>query len=265
MKAILVGDNRDVENWVCRSTSKALRDIISQRIEIVNVVSRIECHTPVPLIYGKLPGKIASFVERNRDISPFRMLYDFHIKEKYNDFVSLDIEWTLKQFLRNKETNPYFKSLLEQLSEVDALIINGEGTFIFSIPSRRDTLFFLFLIRLAIHLGKNAFVLNAMISPCPKSGFNEDLFQKATDLFLQCKAITILDPLSFDFLLLRYSGTNVTFIPDALFSWFQYFKNGVNLPQSGDYLIPFPDNDFYWHKISFEKPYIVLSGSSSAA
>jgi len=265
MKILYIGDNRDVPNWGCRSTSKALLELISKNNEIVYAIGRKECHNPVPIVFKKISIfqnailKALSYTRYNSLIQKYKLKFET------SDFVSEDINLSLNIFLKEKDNNNYLDTLYKKLRSVDAIVINGEGSFILSNPPRRDTLFFLFLIKTAFYLQKKIYILNSMFSPCSKTGTNISLLNSIIYYFNLCDKITLRDKLSYDFISNYYQNENIKYIPDALFTWYDYFKNEIQFPLNSNYIIPFPDKNIYWNTINFSDPYIILSGSSRAA
>lgn len=266
MNILYIGDNRDVINWGCRATSKALRDILSVKHSIIHTICRSEIQSPAFLTNGNFPGFLRDFTIRNRKTRGVRLLYKQYLKlGGGKDFLTNDLKRNCDFFLKNSTSIPYFQKLLKQITECDAIIINGEGSFIFSDPPRRDTLFYLFMLQLGQSYNKKTYILNAMMSDCPRTGFNNNLFNQSKEIFDKCSLITIRDPLSFQYINKKVTASNIEFIPDALFTWNKYFVDKPILPIIGDSIIPFMDDDRYWNKYDFSKPYIVISGSSSAA
>jgi hypothetical protein len=57
--------------------------------------------------------------------------------------------------------------------------------------------------------------------------------------------------------------TNSSLIPDSLFAWFPLFAgNNSRPPSNGDFLLPHPEQDEYWGKLDFSRPYICIGGGA---
>ena len=79
------------------------------------------------------------------------------------------------------------------------MVLDGDGDIIFSTPPRRTTLFLLAMIELGLRLKKPVFLVNSMISDCPLTGRNETTLAAARRLFAQCRAVTLRDPESLEY------------------------------------------------------------------
>jgi polysaccharide pyruvyl transferase WcaK-like protein len=122
------------------------------------------------------------------------------------------------------------------------------------------------MMELGIRLNKPVFLVNSMISDCPKTGRNVDTMSAYKRMLGKCKAVMLRDPESLEYVQAEMPETNKSFIPDSLFSWFPIYQAGMSpLPQVGDFTLPFPEKDEYWGKLDFSRPYICIGGGASAA
>lgn len=272
MKILYIGDNRNRVNWGCRATSKALKDIlINSQNEVVSTIDGKETHTSFTrtLYSKKISVKWFKRFENRKHNLVFYPIYKAIVSQGIEkDFLTGNLEKSIEFFEKNYMYFPSLVKIYEDLSKSDAIVINGEGTMIFSTPARRDTLFYLFMLKLGQKLGKKTYLINAMISDCPKTGRNLQTVKTTLEIFAKADAITLRDPLSFRILkeMDTESCVKFEFIPDALFSWRKYFESGqFSPPVIGDSIIPWPEEDQYFGKFDFSKPYICISGSSSAA
>ena len=158
------------------------------------------------------------------------------------------------------------KSVYTELSEIydkvynsDIVIINGEGSMIFSTPPRKDLLFQLMIIELACLLKKRVFYINAMVSNCPLTGRNDDVFSVSINALKKCNCVSVRDKTSFD--ILHQYIKNLSFIPDALFTWVDLIVK-KEMPQDSDLIIPHPELNCLLNSLNFCEPYICVSGSS---
>jgi polysaccharide pyruvyl transferase WcaK-like protein len=157
--------------------------------------------------------------------------------------------------------------MLRKIKECDAIMINGEGDYIFTNPSRRNALFYTFLLFAGQKFNKKTFLINAMVSECPKSGINHEVLETAMKVWERCDLISVRDPASKSFLTSNgYEGT-VSYIPDALFTWFNDisdFKERVSGPLRQ--YEPFGFETLTGGTpFNFDEKYICVSGSSQAA
>lgn len=266
MNILFVGYNGDVINWGCRATSKALESLISKNNNIKKYIKRIEISSSNLNITGIYPRKLVNFVKKNNKTLVFKQLYNLMQKTGVkSDYLTEDPLYNFNFFKSNIDRFKYFSELYNSISSVETVIINGEGTFIFSTPSRRDTLFYLLVLDIAEHLNKKTYVLNTMLSDFPGNNRNEKVLRYCIKKFEKCELITTRDQTSLEYLKHYPNSINIKFIPDALFTWYDYFKNRNNYPTIGDSIITFPENINLFGKFNFEKPYIIISGSSSAA
>jgi len=105
-----------------------------------------------------------------------------------------------------------------------------------------------------------------MISDCPLTGRNTATLTTTGRLLAQCKAVSLRDPESFEYVQNEMPKTNCSLIPDSLFLWQSIFEDESSRPPSnGDFLLPHPERDEYWGKLDFSKPYICVGGGALAA
>ena len=264
MKIVFIGDNRNRLNWGCRGTSIALKDMLSLENDIIFTAHGDLSSGNYPIWQGiHLPVFIQriliALTHKNRFIAKiFR-------KIGVRDFVTSDVHETLNNFNRSLFLYSVLEELDANIRQCDALVINGEGSFIFTDPHRRDTIFYLMLLNLAQLHKKDTYCLNAMFSDCPKSGRNNETLKKATDILSQCNLVVAREVNSLNYINKLECNINVKYVPDALFSWSkykEYIDTAINFPLT---FVPFPEYDNYRTKFDFIQPYICVSGSSSAA
>ena len=264
MKILYIGDNRNRENWGCRATSKALKDLISQKNNISYTM------------YGDVVGENIPFFEHENLSFVKQLLYKLcsvkglrkfkkYFKLYESDFIVEDIDKSIERFYAIAKQNALYKEILQKVQEGDAIIINGEGDAIFTTPFRRKFLFLLMIMKIAQNNYKKTFYVNAMFSDCPKSGRNLNTLNQTIDILSQCTLVIARDLDSFDYLNQFEHNINLKYVPDALFSWTKYENYLENLIKYPTALIPFPEYDKYWDNFNFTQPYICVSGGSSAA
>ena len=260
MKICFVADNRNRKNWGCRATSIALKDLLSSKYTISDT------------IYGDLTfsydfysytGEKFQNSFKFKFFSRIPFVYKFFFRN-IASFIDFKTEKSLSSFFKIKSDFEPLKTLDNKIQSADAVVLNGEGSFIFSLPERYDTKFYLFIIALAKHYKKKIFLLNAMFSPGASLEINQDMICEAKKILSYCDIITARDPLSFQFFK-EHLGDKVTFVPDALFSWKkvipQYLNCSKDFPLVG---IPTPELDSYWKDFIPYNQYICISGSSLA-
>ena len=182
------------------------------------------------------------------------------------DFIAEDPAVSIDNLLAHKHRHPALARIYDQATEADLLVLDGDGDIIFSTPPRRQTLFLLAMIELGIRLKKPVFLVNSMISDCPLTGRNNTTLAAARRLLAQCRAVSLRDPESLEYVQKEMPETNSSFIPDSLFAWFPLYASGSSHPPlNGDFLLPHPEKDEYWGKLDFSQPYICIGGGALAA
>ena len=273
MKILLVGDNRTSGNWGGRGGSIALRQILSKKFERIETIRGSAFHLSsagygyINTFMPSRQNELFMFLLNNRHR---KRVFDWYVKleEMFGakDFISENPIESLENFFRNYSKYGEMHHLLAKMKEADIIVINGEGDMVFTTPPRRQVLFQLFIIALAVNLGKSVFFVNAMISDCPITGRNQETFQTSKEYLKKCNAVSVRDPLSFEILKNEMQVENIALIPDSLFGWFPvYEKYGNCLPENGDFIIPHPEEDELFGKLNFKIPYVCLGGSALAA
>jgi ADP-heptose:LPS heptosyltransferase len=268
MKLLYVGDNRNRPNWGCRATSIALRQILDQKLDVSSVVygdyvafdpKRGLQNQQPPSLFQRIEAKLIRYLTNTNKQKSLLSFGGFA-----GDYIGEDPKGSLNRFLSIFEHETNLKFIHDLVSNCDSIVVNAEGSFIFSDPPRRDTLFFLFLVELAEYLGKDISFVNGMISPSPEGRYNQEIFSRTVEAFKKAKFISVRDPESQRLL---SNFIDCQYVPDALFSWFSYFENEQDIPllKNGDFIIPFPEEENYFGTLDFSEPYICVGGSSLAA
>jgi polysaccharide pyruvyl transferase WcaK-like protein len=270
MKALFVGDHRDSLNWGGRGQSIALSQLLEKEFEISAVIdgmSVLSTEANQGWMSSLAPIKVFRFLKRMEGKSKWIDVY-LKLEELLGakDFVSEDPSGSLENFLRLRRKSSPLDEIYNLAKSADVILINGEGSGIFTTPARRDFSFYLMMAELGIYLKKKVFYVNGIISDCPFTGRNEKGFIGARRTLAKCTAVSVRDPVSLEYLQGEMPEVNSNHIPDALFTWFPvYEKFGASLPVNGDFIIPPPEQNEYLGKLDFSLPYVCLGGSSSAA
>lgn len=211
---VLFGYNVDVDNLGCRATSEALRELIEQKYSITRKVKRNELLNEWPEAKGSIYEYIAhTFANCGNKIS----------------------------------------RLKEILLSADAVIINGEGSFIFVNDCRDDLYVFCLLMYLCIVNNKPFYLLNMMISGGYEETINNVQMLQALSLISYAQKVCVRDLYSLS--LIDNDLDNVSFVPDALFSKYDYYSS-IDVSKKTSIMKK--------NGIISEK-YIVMSGNSEAA
>jgi hypothetical protein len=270
MKALLVGDHRDAMNWGGRGQSIALSQLLERQFSIAEVIAgETVCN------YRGTGGLVGSLLP----LKYYRFLYDrryrikavdwyVRIEERFGacDFVVDDPSESVNNLLRHKAKNAELEQIYDQMVAVDLVVINGEGSGVFSTPLRRDFFFYLAMVELGVRLNKKVFYVNGILSDCPFTGRNIKSLDSARTTLAKCNAVLVRDPKSLEYARREMPEVKCEYIPDALFTWFPVYERfGACVPPNGDFVIPPPEKNEYFGKLDFSKPYICIGGSSWAA
>jgi len=271
MKVFLVGDNRISANWG-RAASIALGQLLCSSFDITG---RVTCDffdlstADAGYVGTLMPPKYYRhfrYLMRRRWRRPFAWYIKLERLFGAKDFIAEDPAVSIDNLLVHKRRHPALARIYDQATEADLLVLDGDGDIIFSTPPRRSTLFLLAMIELGMRLKKPVFLVNSMISDCPLTGRNSTTLTAARRLLAQCRAVSLRDPESLEYVQKEMPETNSSFIPDSLFAWFSlYASDNSHPPLDGNFLLPHPEKDEYWGKLDFSQPYICIGGGALAA
>ncbi|MCL2704747.1 MAG: polysaccharide pyruvyl transferase family protein [Spirochaetaceae bacterium] len=229
---LFIGDNTDVLNFGCRATSAALAEILGHSVAIIDRIYRKEI----------------THLFINTPLCDDWYLYLKTVKE-------YDIEC--------------YEYLLSRIKKNNAVILNGEGSFIFQSPPRLDLHNYLVILHACIETGTPFYILNAMFSAFADEPINEDLINQAMPILEQAEIFAARDIHSQQIISQYNDKVNVTFIPDALFSWYSLYNENRNILNdmlhNSRLVLPFIDHDPFQHNMDFSHPYALFSGNSFAA
>lgn len=273
MKIVYVGDNRGRGNFGCRATSTALSQIISDENEIVgriygdytnNDTGELFFYKYLPAwVYEKL-GKLKHWKYLKKGLYLFnRMLKRKNFKLSNFDFIGYDFDKSIKNLIKCIPANPHLKEFALRQYNFDALVVNGEGSFIFATPPWRECFIEAMLMHWAQKMGKKVYFLNGMLSDDPYSPRNEKAIKLINPIFSKSEVVSVRENYSYEFAKENFKDINLKLYPDALFSWYKYVNDGVEI-NNGRYVVGksgASDESFY--AFDFTKPYICVSGSSS--
>lgn len=274
MKVLYVSDNRCRGNFGCRGTSTALSQIIEKKHTIVGYISgRVTNWNPGNLVFKKnwSSQKYINLSKKKYWSYISIIYYMFHrfmakkhfFLGKY-DFINYDFEKSINNLIRCIPANPFLKEFDLRQYDFDAMVVNGEGSFIFATPPWRESMILSMLMYWAQKMGKKVFFLNSMLSDDPNSEHNEKTICAVKNIFKKCNVVQVREMTSFAFGKKYFCDSNIVFKPDALFSWYPLINDDFDI-KNGRYIMPFgkETNEFYY-KYDFTKPYILICGSSSS-
>lgn len=274
MKIVYVGDNRTRYNFGCRATSTALSQIISQEHEIVGVIygTYTNVDTGELFFYKHYPSWLYKWLGKRKYWKQLKsglyLVHRFLKKGHYYfsnfDFINYDLEQSIDNFIRCLPANPHLKDFDLRQYDFDALVVNGEGSFIFATPPWRECLIEMMFMYWAQKLGKKVYFLNGMLSDDPYSLPNQKTIQLVNDIFQKSTVIGVREFYSYKYAEKNFPNINLKYFPDALFSWYDIVNDGFDIPD-GKYILGMSNatNDSF-NNFDFTKPYVCISGSSSA-
>ncbi len=267
LKVFFVGDNRSTVNWG-RGASLALGQLLSSSFKITGRVSGdffVLATAEAGYVGTFMPPKYYQLFRRL--LNHTRRSTAWYIKLEHfwgaKDFISEDPAVSIDNLLAHKDRHPALARIYDQAKAADLMVLDGDGDIIFSSPPRRQTLSLLAMIELGLRLKKPVFLVNSMISDCPLTGRNDTTLAAAKRLLAQCRAVSLRDPESLEYVQKEIPEAKSCLIPDSLFAWFSLFENGSSYPPlNGDFLLPHPEKDEYWNKLDFSHPYICIGGGA---
>lgn len=274
MNIVYVGDNRNRGNFGCRATSTALAQIIEKNNKIVGTVTgRFTNNDTGELFYYKyLPswlykwvGKLSSW----RYFKPaFYMLFRMIRKGRQYifsnfDYLEYDLDACIDNFIKCLPANQHLKEFDLRQYDFDALVVNGEGSFIFRVPAWRESINEAMLMHWAMKLGKKVFYMNGMLSDDPFTERNQEVVSLVKPIFENANIVGVREAYSEKFAHENFPNANIKFYPDALFTWYDYINDDFTI-SNGRYVMGMSGADNKSFKdFDFIKPYICVSGSSS--
>jgi polysaccharide pyruvyl transferase WcaK-like protein len=151
------------------------------------------------------------------------------------------------------------------VERADAVVVNGEGSMIFTTPSRLEQRFHLAVMQLAHEADVPFAYVNALVADPANGPRNAATVAATRRLLPQARLVTTRDPWSQAFLREVAPEVASVYVPDSVFAWKGRVGRGRDLLARPEYLTPFherPDRLGTW---DFQRPYICVGGSSEAA
>lgn len=236
MTLLYMGDSRVNRNVGARGTSIALRNILGQTVNSI-----------IPFFQWYKP-----FVGAGPDIDKDEAL----LMEQYPED---------------------YARLVENIKRCDIVSINGEGIFLFTAPVRSDLGFFLVAMHLCRRYNKPYVIINTGISPPADSSGHGLCFGAPDPAVLEtvlaylstASLVTVRDPLSVPFVKKYNTSIDIRYVPDALFSMYDFYEQNSplfdNLLSTPQFTVGHNRAENFLPTYNFEKNYVLLSGSAFAA
>lgn len=273
MKIVYVGDNRHRGNFGCRATSTALSQIISEENEIVGRIygDYTNVDTGELFFLRWIPAwmykKLAKFKywEHLKKVlyTVNRFFRRGHYYFSSADFINYDFDKSIKNLIKCIPANPHLKDFDLRQYDFDALVVNGEGSFIFATPPWRECMIESMLMYWAEKMGKKVYFLNGMLSKDPYSDENRKTIELLKPIFSQAEVISVREQYSYKYAQQNFENINLKHYPDALFSWYKMINDDFRIT-NGKYVMGIQGaTDEAFYEFDFSKPYICISGSSA--
>lgn len=275
MKILYVSDNRCRGNFGCRATSIALSQLVGENNEIVGRISGAYTNWNCGNLVVNNRWSLSKYkrLSKNKKWSKKAyLIYHFHrfldgdsFFFGKHDFISYDLDKSINNLKKCVIANPHISEYDLDKYDFDAMVINGEGSFIFSETPWRESLIITMLMHWAQLKGKRVYFLNAMLSDDPNSKHNDKMIEVVSSVFEKCEVIQVREDNSYTYAKTYFPNLkNLELKPDALFSWYKYINDGFKVT-NGIYHIPFRyETDESFYQYDFKNPYILICASSSS-
>lgn len=267
-RVLLVSDNRDNDNWGSRATTMALLELMAAAgLSPSDRVLDAEVRSRVALADGPVAGRLlrqpalarlagAGLARGGRTRLSLERL-------GVRDAVSDDPAETVRRWRRSGREP--LAEWIARVERADAVVVNGEGSMIFTTPSRLEQRFHLAVMQLAHEADVPFAYVNALVADPANGPRNAATVAATRRLLPQARLVTTRDPWSQAFLREVAPEVASVYVPDSVFAWKGRVGRGRDLLARPEYLTPFherPDRLGTW---DFQRPYICVGGSSEAA
>lgn len=280
MKVLYVSDNRVRGNFGCRATSTALSQLIRNKHEITGVITGRYTNADTNLLFFckwfptwiyKIVGK---YRERSYIIRKLTYRFVYKLSNRFSshylagpcDYLSLDFEQSINNLKVCLPANPFLEEFNLDNYDFDAMVVNGEGSFIFSTPEWRwrEALTLGMLMYWAQKKEKKVYFLNAMFSDDTTTARNYKMLDVMNRVLSKCTVVSVREKSSSNYAQKYLPDVKPIIIPDALFSWYPLINDSHRVT-NGKYYIPHvEERDELYEILDFTKPYICIAGSSSS-
>ena len=267
-RVLLVSDNRDNANWGSRATTMALLELMAAAgLSPSDRVLDAEVRSRVALADGPVAGRLlrqpalarlagAGLARGGRTRLSLERL-------GVRDAVSDDPAETVRRWRRSGREP--LAEWIARVERADAVVVNGEGSMIFTTPSRLEQRFHLAVMQLAHEADVPFAYVNALVADPANGPRNAATVAATRRLLPQARLVTTRDPWSQAFLREVAPEVASVYVPDSVFAWNGRVGRGRDLLARPEYLTPFherPDRLGTW---DFQRPYVCVGGSSEAA
>lgn len=271
LRVLLISDNRDNPNWGSRSSTMALLELLGEaglspddRIMDSEVRSTVPASSISVLDKALRNERIAALASAGlmrggRSRRVLERVLGLH------EAVTEDPAATVAHWRRSARAP--MDRWLRMVDAADLVVVNGEGSMIFTTPARIEQRFHLAMMQAARERGVPFTYVNALASDPSRGAVNERMRRATIEVLEHAACVTTRDPASQRYLQELSPTIPVEFVPDAVFAWRSALEPDCRDAALRDprYLVPFhpaPDRLGAWN---FERPYLCVGGSSEAA
>ena len=276
MKALYFNDLRNLPNFGCRSTGASLEDILISNGLTVDRVEGLDsvnnsgwdsyANSHIRIGGSRLTRRLYSLAWQRRYSKP--SFYRFASRldsftSATHDYITSSPSESVELFLKLAKQDNYCKQLISRLEDTNLVVINGEGTLIFSSDTKRDAHYLLFVIELACRLQKPTYLFNAMITSCPYEPPTAKQLADYSLTLAKCSQIVVREEHSLGYVQSLISSSLVGLTPDALFTWhsrYKWYQNNIKDWGSSAFFYQ-SEKDI---RDTVQSSYVTLSASSSA-
>jgi len=274
MKIVYVGDNRVRGNFGCRATSTALSLLVGESHEIVGRITGKHTHFDTDELFFKesWPESVYTFWGSRKKWNHIKKAFFLYTRFKTRggkyyfskyDFVSCDLEKSIHNLKKLIPANPNYKEFDLSQYDFDALVINGEGSFVFSTPIWRESLVISMEIYWALKMRKKVFFMNAMFSDDPHSTHNTQMIELVDGLLSKCNVVSVREEMSYEYANKYLPHVDPKLYPDALFNWFDLINDNHVVDDLKYYMAHSAECDEFYKGITFTEPYALVAASSA--
>lgn len=273
MKILYLADNRVRGNFGCRATSTALSMLVGEDHEIVGrITGRHTNYDTGNLFFCKyFPKWVYRWVSKRKwwkQIKPsiylvLRKLSRGNYYFGSFDFISLDMEKSISNYKKCHIANPEIEEYNLENYDFDALVVNGEGSFIFSTPAWRESLIMSMIMYWALKKGKKVYFMNAMFSDLPNSPRNYKTLSVVEKILSKCEIVVARESTSYAYVNKYMPKVKALLIPDALFTWYNLINDEHKVCNGKYYLAHAAECDESYYNQDFTSKYILIAGSSA--
>ncbi len=271
MKVLLVGDNRSSLNWG-RAASIALHEVLSRSFEVPESIqgSLFSLQTAdFGYVNTLMPQRHYSVFRKlltKRDHLVVRAYLALEHMAGAQDVIDEDPLKSVRNFHRFSSRYPVLQQLLDSIQSADLIVVDGDGDIHFTDTPRRQTSFLLAMMHLGQSHAKPVFLVNVMMAPPTGRGKSESTFNVAKGIISRCKALSLRDPLSYQFAQKQLASPLMRMIPDSLFAWYEQMPDFQTQGlKNGDCILPYPEEQIARKRLDFTRPYVCIGGGAVSA